>query len=515
MKGPGEIRGIAGLVGRAPVVAVLRVGRKDERGAPINKDRFYFAEVVERNGDWRKKDGSTYKAVYRPEHPDFAHYHALPPAQRREIRGVLVHDRPEGCWEYARGVQELPAPWPKHPQRAPACRGDGKRAYRFFGDARPRGYEQAQVDPQSGYAVISCETCPYLDDEARTCRPKGRFLFRLDQPGLPPVIVRVATQSWYTVSTIQGFFDHVEEQGGALSGGEIPNLYGLPFVLRLTERSTPKGTFPVVTLTPAVDLQRWLLTQRQRLAAIQGRIVNAPRLSDADQQAAAAVDFLEIEPTRPPPALPAPPPETYAPPQRLLEALLEAQDAAAVDAVLERYRKGLDAARKPPEQRARLLAQAESLALKRKAEVFELPRKPPLTPAEEQQQVEALRQDTLRRTAEFHAQERQIAKRTEAEQIASAPGPLEILGEILPDQPLPPPQALPEPLDWIRRAGATTTAGDVAALELEAAPHLVRYHPDDVKTIRAAFTSAKKRAANAAKTATGQFGLSATEAADQ
>jgi len=508
VKGPGEIRGIAGLRAAPVPEAVLRVGIKDQKGQPIERDRFYFCDPVERNALYTKKDGGQYSSVHRPLHPDFTGYHARTPSERREVSGVLIHDRPDvGAWEYSLGVQELPAPWPAHPQRMPACRGNGEVAARFFGNLRPAEHKGAQVDPDSGYAEIPCgDRCPFRDGP---CKPKALLLFRLEQPDLPNVLVKFATQSWYNVKGIQGFFDLIEQQAAALNAGVLPNLFGLPFKLRLTERTIPgKGTFPVVVMTPAVDLPVWLMRQQARLARIQGRApIPVPRLSDPALRAQEWVDFADIEPAKPP-ALPAP--ETYPPPQRLLEALLEAQDAAAVDAVLERYRKGLDAARKPPEQRARLLAQAESLGLKRKAEVFELPRKPPLTPAEEQQQVEVLRQDTLRRTAEF-----QIAKRTEAEQIASAPGPLEILGEILPDQPLPPPQALPEPLDWIRRAGATATAGDVAALELEAAPHYERYHPDDVKKIRAAFTSAKKRAANAAKTATGQFGLTPAEAAEQ
>lgn len=493
MKGPGEIRGIAGLQGREPVAAVLRVGVKDRRGVPVDKDRFFFANPVERNGTFVGSKGE-YQAVHRPLHPDFTHYHAQPAGARKQIQGVLVHATAEECWEYSLGAQALPPPWPAHPDRAPACKGNGVVALRFFGAARPQGFETVEVDPETGYAEIPCPaSCVYRKDQQRTCRPKGRFLFRLDQEGLPPVIVRIATQSWYTVSVIVGFFAHVEEQAGALNAGEVPNLYGLPFLLTLEERTTPKGTFPVVTMTPRTDLQRWLLTQRHRLAAIQGRpLPQVPRLQDPDQQAARLLDFEEIEPTRPPPALPAP--ETYPPPQRLLDRLLEAQTAEAVDAVVDAYARGVEAARKDPQQRARLKAQAESLAAERKEALAR--RKPPLSP-----EAETLRKEILTRAAQ-------------AEERPTEEGP-EDASDAGVSTPLPPPQALPEPLDWIRRAGATATAGDVAALELEAAPHLVRYHPDDVKKIRAAFTSAKKRAANASKTATGQFGLSATEAADQ
>ena len=75
----------------------------------------------------------------------------------------------------------------------------------------------------------------------------------------------------------------------------------------------------------------------------------------------------------------------------------------------------------------------------------------------------------------------------------------------------PPPEGLiPTPASWIQEAGKTSTAGDVARVELELQPLLQHYHPDDVRLINAAIKSAKKRAAN-----TRTAGLTAAEAMEQ
>lgn len=299
-KANNEIRGIEGLRPREPVFAVLRVGRKSESGAPIDRDRFFFASPVERNATFQGSKGP-YQSVFRPlhAHPQFQQFHGRTPEHRRSIKGVLIHGTAEDCWGYNLGAQELPAPWPKHPNRAPACQGTNKVALRYFGSERPSGFEKAEVGAD-GYGRIPCgDACPYRQrgpNKGPLCKPKGRLLFRLFTKDLPACIVKLNTQSWFTVQSIQGFFEHVELQAATLLGGELPNLFGLPFFLRLEERSTPVGTFPVMTMTPAVDLQDWLLGQRQRLAALQGKSAPPPvRLSDPEEQDAAALDFADIE----------------------------------------------------------------------------------------------------------------------------------------------------------------------------------------------------------------------------
>ena len=134
------------------------------------------------------------------------------------------------------------------------------------------------------------------------------------------------------------------------------------------------------------------------------------------------------------------------------------------------------------------------------------PPKPPsfsqrLATAETPEAVQAALQDYLAGLKDDAGRPKRVAA---AEQAAA-----KRLRELTPE---PPPEAeeVPTPDTWIRRAGQTSTAGDVAQLELEILPLQQHYHPDDWRLIQAALKSAKKRAANTRTT-----GLTAAEAMEQ
>lgn len=126
-----------------------------------------------------------------------------------------------------------------------------------------------------------------------------------------------------------------------------------------------------------------------------------------------------------------------------------------------------------------------------------------LATAETPEAVQAALQDYLAGLKDDAGRPKRVAA---AEQAAA-----KRLRELTPE---PPPDAeaeeVPTPDTWIRRAGQTSTAGDVAQLELEILPLQQHYHPDDWRLIQAALKSAKKRAAN-----TRTAGLTAAEAMEQ
>ena len=150
-------RGIEGLTGREPIGAVLRIGIKGPKGAPVNRDRFYIVAP--------KRDNTG----CRPLHPAFGGYHKAAPEHRRSLECVLVHAGEADCFGYqlmcyrAKGLES-------HPDGFPSCSGDGHQARRWDG---------------SDWQDIPCpgEHCRFRQEGSgnrgvgRACKPDIRLLF--------------------------------------------------------------------------------------------------------------------------------------------------------------------------------------------------------------------------------------------------------------------------------------------------------------------------------------------------
>lgn len=242
--------GIAGVDGVEPIGAVLRVGiRKPGSGEfrqPINRDRFYIA---------MPRVDSTNE---RPLHPGFVWYHKHEAEKRQLVKCVIVHATVTEAFSYYLQAWRLPVAKADHPPRGAACTGDGVDATRWD----PKAQEFRQIRCPN-------ERCEYRLGRAKTpkpCKPFARLLFRpvwTDAP-LPTPLMKFETRSWNSTKAILGLFKHLEDQARNL-GVESPSLYGFPFSLQLSEEANKaEGTrYPVVRPTPLIDVQSFLVSQRQ------------------------------------------------------------------------------------------------------------------------------------------------------------------------------------------------------------------------------------------------------------
>jgi hypothetical protein len=290
-------RDIDGLHGREPVGAVLTVGRKSsEKGNPVETDRFFIVQPNEERG-------------IRPQHPSYQPFNGADVKLRQSVAGNFVHATIAEAWSYHLAAIRLPKPHPNAPDMRPTCTGDGRAATRYMGEQR--GFEQ-----------IPCPNslCEYRQGEPPSCRPFGRLYFRPRWTGgkLPELLFKYETRAWRTISNIVGFFAHVSTQAEHLGlipprpeGAEFNPLcpiYGLPFVLTMGRRTQAKKqrSFPVVTISPDVDLVSFYLGQRKQLAEMGGRLQLAAGNGDPHEESppVIAAAYRALEPDAGIPSIP-------------------------------------------------------------------------------------------------------------------------------------------------------------------------------------------------------------------
>ena len=279
---------IAGLVGPDPVGAVLTIGTKAANGAPTERDRFYLKSVFAQDvgGVLRKEP-----------HPAFASFNSADPSKRKTIRGVIVHSSREDCFSYGLAAFKIKG-MASHPKKIPTCCGNGVEATRYFGKLADGGDDFRTI-------VCANDLCPQRIGKIKECAPAMRFLFRInwnEGVTLPRILVRFVSKSWNTAKNFVGFMDYVDEQARAFGLTDY-SLFGLPFVMTLTEKTNPeeKSRFPVVTITPEFDLQEFLVWQRKQLESFGGKLALPAGLSDPENSAPEiiAADFADIVPGLP------------------------------------------------------------------------------------------------------------------------------------------------------------------------------------------------------------------------
>lgn len=247
--------GIEGLQPRLPLGAALTIGVKGPSGAPTQTDRFHFVSP---------HDAMEGKFRVRPLLPQFAAFNGADASKRQMIRANLIHSKREECFAYHLRAQQLGGRWPNHPQKRPACTGDGHKATRFYGET-PEDFRE-----------IECpnELCEFRQGTTKACKPFAQLLFRPRWPEgnpLPTPLTKLTTGSWYSTAALLGFFSYLDEQASQL-GLKSYSLYGLPFTLQLTFKSKPQAQqrFPVLALSPEVDIVAFFLAQREQLDRIGG-----------------------------------------------------------------------------------------------------------------------------------------------------------------------------------------------------------------------------------------------------
>lgn len=260
---------IKGLEGREPVGAVLTIGVKHkERGFPTETDRFHLVNPREESG-------------IRHLHPGFASFNAAQADKRRLIRGNIVHASRAECFEYFLKAQVLKA---AHPDKKPACVGDGVHATRWEGPGADDFYE------------IKCphERCEFRLTDPPKCKPWARLLFRIrwqDGVALPTPLVKYTTGSWNTTSNLLGFFEYIENTARQL-GLESYSLFGFPFTMSLAyqTKASAKSRFPVVTISPEQDPVAFFHAQRQSIAQLQ----QAPRYEALEDHSAVDIEYEDV-----------------------------------------------------------------------------------------------------------------------------------------------------------------------------------------------------------------------------
>jgi hypothetical protein len=272
-----DIRGIDGLTAREPIGCCLSIGRKGDRGAPVDNDRFYFVVPNEVDG-------------VRPLHPAFAAFNNEKPEHRTIIRGHIVHVDVDAAFSYSLKAQVLQG-YPPHPAKAPTCIGNGHAAKRW-------------IDGE--YQDIPCpnEKCPFRQPTMvngksgpTPCKPFGRLLFRprwKEGSTLPSLLTKWTTGSWNSVASLHGLFEHVRTQAEQLHL-ESFSVYGLPFMLTLSrkkrrgEGGASGRAFPVVSASVDGDVVEFLYNQKLRLAELGGSAPLLVALTDDEQRTAKAL----------------------------------------------------------------------------------------------------------------------------------------------------------------------------------------------------------------------------------
>lgn len=238
---------LEGVEGRVPVGATITIGTKGDKGAPVDRDRFYIKSP--------KQDSSKSK----PNHPMFAAYNGAPADRRRALTLAVVHEHRREWITSARIAYRVKSAPPMSDKR-PWCVGDGRQATRYD-------------HKSNAFADIACpnERCQFAQGVSPECKPILRIYAQpvwpvsADGRSLPSVLCSVASHSWHGVSNAIGMIEHVEAQARHL-GIESFSWYGFTFSMLLTEQTNveKRSKFPVLVFSPACDVQEWLLSQARR-----------------------------------------------------------------------------------------------------------------------------------------------------------------------------------------------------------------------------------------------------------
>lgn len=267
MTNPIEPHGIGGLKPRESIPCAVSLGIKNDRGFPVEKDRFHI--VV---GRATSEDRNGRKVDLRVRHPLFDVFNDADVSMRRDIPCVIKHATIPEFVDQKRQAYVLPG-FPAHPMRAPVCRGDGTTALRWV---------------QSAWTNCPCpgDECPYTKASTYTkdgkeyerpapCKPTTKIVlcFAWHRLGaghpfakLPPLPFKYMSGGWNTAANILGFRQDLETQCANIGVDveDVP-LFGMPVRLQLYERSGKAQKFSVAELmVDGGDITAWIVSQMQR-----------------------------------------------------------------------------------------------------------------------------------------------------------------------------------------------------------------------------------------------------------
>ncbi len=237
---------------RAPVDAILCLGRKGPKGGVIEREMFHFVEPT--------MDAATKR---RAHHTDFAAFNRATEAKRKMVRGVFVHTSWADCYGAQLGCYRNKTRPESNPKaKRPFCSGNGLLATRWTG----KQFEE-----------IECpnDRCEFRIGNVRQCTPDMSLLFRPRWPEgnpLPTPLVRWNSKSWNNASIFAGWIKAYWTQCDAL-GVTRDSLYGFPFRLEVEMVTGEKSKYPIVRISnDGIDVQSHLLRQRAMQRELQAQL---------------------------------------------------------------------------------------------------------------------------------------------------------------------------------------------------------------------------------------------------
>lgn len=283
------------LQGKRQPSVVIATGRKGDKGAPIEKDRFRLAEVNEN------------KQKIRPDHAAFFAFNKAPMEKRRVLYGIITHISEEDALWYERSAQQLRVDFYKsigwfkngrdnqqtvaHPNRLRACHGGGPdgKAIRWFGPG-PDDFRTIECPGDR------CEFSKKLSGEKKApCGLSMDFMFQLmwkdEFAGLPSVTARYVSHGMGTLRNFIGFFEEISTAINVL-GIKNPVLYGFPFMMSLGEKTKPSENWiwPTVTITPMMSPLDFFYAQTERRKQLKEMAAQIPAVVTIREE-------MEIRPT--------------------------------------------------------------------------------------------------------------------------------------------------------------------------------------------------------------------------
>lgn len=275
---------IANLTGRESIPCAVALGKKSDRGFPVEKDRFHI--LVGRAIDSGDR-------LVRPPHPDFKVFNEAPPEMRRSIPCTVAHEHAAEFCSQQHSAYVLPGC--SHPKKLPVCSGDGFTAKRWNG---------------SVFETIACPGFECRFKQAATvngreqpapCKAQSKLVLRFawhrlpdGHPfkKLPPMPFKFVSGGVNTATYVQGFLDGLRRACLAfgLDFDKLP-LFGLPVRLEMHEKKGKAQRFPVAEISiDGGDPIAWIQLQVGRLSDIR-------RIAAADPIARLALTgpILDVE----------------------------------------------------------------------------------------------------------------------------------------------------------------------------------------------------------------------------
>jgi hypothetical protein len=280
---------VDGVEGKPPHFGVLSLGRKDDRGIPIETRQFHIVNVKETGGK-------------RLHHQDFMAFNTAPREERMTVRGNIMYAHREQCFR-SQLFNYTNKNLKTHPFKRPFCEGDGITATRWMGD-RPDNFTDIECPNRKCEFQLSGECKSLIRfsfmirwtsiDSQQTVNPRFKTL--------PSVSLKYVSRGWNMIDNFYGFFEDIDTMAKSI-GYENYSLAGLPIVITVSEQTRkpigkdakPKN-YPVVRIAYEDNLYSFFVKQRQLSKYLASGMVESIGLLSPFEQSReeVAVDYRSV-----------------------------------------------------------------------------------------------------------------------------------------------------------------------------------------------------------------------------